>query len=433
MSDAYGLYISGITPKPNEYPAKLDDTNNTFSSILTLLDSTATIYSMAVYNGTLYVSGVVANNDDGNTPYFAKLDNNTNRFVTNIIKIPNQFTSSGILSMTIYKKNLYMCMGDPAWDDDGPLKHIITYNDQNKTVSSDFNFDGLTVKSINVMTSYKGILCIGGNYTTGNTGNTINSLYVATLDDTNNKFRNFLLPDTGVPAADGYAEPEGIYSMTVYSGDLYVGGRIIETNQPNMSYLAKASNLNDSISRPDTFTSIKLTDLKGNTVNIGNINAMIQYKDNLYLLGDKGAGYYNGKINKNFDYILSDSGIIMNSFYMSNLTIYNSELYASTGYTPYQAPDPNNKGVYKLDNNKWTSFNKGIPSGTNILPMIDYNKNVNHADLSNMIFYKKNSLSSFNLALIFGLSVGGGILLLGIIIYLCVKDPLHVFSNSGGN
>jgi len=47
--------------------------------------------------------------------------------------------------------------------------------------------------------------------------------------------------------------------------------------------------------------------------------------------------------------------------------------------------------------------------------------------------HEQHTQSKSKLPLILGLSIGGGVLLLGIIIYLFVKDPLHVFSNSGGD
>ena len=91
MSNVYGLYIAGNTlvNKGSElYVAKLEDDNKTFSSI-TLLEnndnSFTGIYSMAVYNATLYIGGIA-----NSYAYLARLDNNTNTFGKNLISNTKQ-------------------------------------------------------------------------------------------------------------------------------------------------------------------------------------------------------------------------------------------------------------------------------------------------------------------------------------------------------
>ena len=92
MSNVYGLYIAGNTlvNKGSElYVAKLEDDNKTFSSI-TLLEnndnSFTGIYSMAVYNATLYIGGIA-----NSYAYLARLDNNTNTFGKNLISNTIQY------------------------------------------------------------------------------------------------------------------------------------------------------------------------------------------------------------------------------------------------------------------------------------------------------------------------------------------------------
>ena len=379
MSDVYGLYVGGGTIDDKLYVAKLDDKNNTFSpSTLTGTPTSGLgIRSMAVYNGELYIGGFTV------TPYLAKLDNNTNTFGTNLIdkNVPFNY----VYAMTVYNKKLYLGGdGVVAVYDGNNFSHDFTYPDIN----------GNSVNSIQVMTLYNDSLYIGGTYTSKDDDGTYN-LYVAKLDNDNKKFTSITF--TGTPTSGNYSFT-GILSMAVYKKTLYIGGTIQDKKDKNLTitpYLAKLDN---------TFGKNLITD---KNVPFTYIYAMIQYKDTLYLGGGTGVVPYDGK---NFSPVEDVSSI-------NSMTIYNGELYAS-GDGPLPLPSIR---VIKLDtNNKWISNDNGLPveeDNFSISSMIDYHPDVLHADTSGLRIYKKSK----NLALILGLSIGLGIPVLGVIIFLMYK------------
>ena len=405
MSNVYGLYIAGNTlvNKGSElYVAKLEDDNKTFSSI-TLLEnndnSFTGIYSMAVYNATLYIGGIA-----NSYAYLARLDNNTNTFGKNLISNTKQLYNN--ISMTVYKEKLYFL---------GSAGGVAVYDGQNFFYDY-FTYDGNTPDIILVMTSYKDTLYIGG-FTENNDG--IFNLYVATLESDNKTFSSITLPDGNKSDDNGYT---GIYSMAVYDNNLYIGGSIVYAPPSGASvqvpYLASSTD-------GKTFQYVKDSD----SLDIGIIYAMTQYNKKLYLMGEKGVVSYE---DQKFSSI--DTSILSTS----NVTIYNGDLYASTGSDllalAIEAEDKQDNGdtfsdknspnlnVYTLDNNKWTLFPQPInQTKTAILPMIDYNLDVLHADTCGLRIFKKNSLSSHHLKLILGLSIGLGIPVLGVIIFLMYK------------
>jgi len=345
MSNVNGLYVGGNSQDDKLYVAKLDDKNNTFSpSTLTGTPSGDGINSMAVYNGELYIGG------NSILSYLAKLDNNTNIFGKNLI---TDFNIGIINAMTVYNKKLYLGGGGAVAVYDGKFlpPELFIYNGIP---------DKSTPNKIHVMTSYNDSLYIGGNYTSTD-GGTYN-LYVAKLDDKNKTFTSITFPD-GAPTSGNYGDT-GIWSMAVYKETLYIGGAICNKKATEVTctpYLAKLDN--------NTFGTNLITQQKDKTLlDIEFINAMIQYKDTLYLGSEGGVVTYDGK---EFSPVVSTSVI-------NSMTIYNGELYASG----IQGD------VIKLNNNnKWTTISK---DQSYISSMIDYHPDVLHADQSGLRIYKKN-------------------------------------------
>ena len=387
MSNVHSLYIGGHATSPSGdggerdtlylYASKLEDDNNIISAPLTFSENkiSSAIVTMAIFNSDLYVGGYLDEN-----VYLSKLDNNTKTFGNNLLYVGQKYHNKMglILSMTVYNKKLYFVEEQIG----------VHYYDGNNIVSEFTykNTDGTVIKNpnIKITTSYKNILYIGGNYK-DEQGNI--NMYVASLRSDNKTFTALSIKGN----ISGKQKEIGIWSMNVYNDNLYIGGGGVKdsSTQKISTYLGmlNANSFESKSSNSD-----------------GIIFAMTGYKDKLYLMCKDGVVTTSDGIT------LSSVNTVLQSSKYTDVTIHNGQLYASGGVT----------GVFTLNNNTWTKI-PGTPDGSNIMPMMDYQEDVLHADISGLRIFKKNSLSSHHLKLILGLSIGLGIPVLGVIIFLMYK------------
>jgi len=394
MTKVHSLYIGGHATSPSGegghsgltylYASKLEDDNNIISAPLTFSENpySSAIVTMAIFNSDLYVGGYL--DEDA---YLSKLDNNTKTFGNNLIQIVIGAKKGLILSMTVYNEKLYFVEEQIG----------VHYYDGNNIVSEFTykNTDGTVIKNpnIKIITSYKNILYIGGNYK--DEQDNIN-MYVASLGSDNKTFTALSIKGN----ISGKQKEIGIWSMNVYNDNLYIGGGgVIDSNKKFSTYLGmlNANSFESKSSNSD-----------------GIIFAMTGYKDKLYLMCTDGV------VTTSDGTTLSSVNTVLQSSSYTDVTIHNGQLYASGGrYQP---------SVFTLNNNTWTKI-PGTPDGSNIMPMMDYQEDVKHADQSGNIIKKKSN----NLALMLGLGLGIGIPVLAVLIYFFVKDPLHLLTRSGNS
>jgi len=420
MSNVHSLYIAGTVGPHNNgkfYLSKLE--GDTFSKSYDFPKIPGGVVNQqimcqAIYNGELYVAG-----GGGAYPYLAKLNNKTNQLSNNLLEgnfdnIPPE--TDYINAMTIYKEKLYLGC------DVGAISY---YDGKTFFPSSKFKYNK-KLSYLNCMNVHNDELYIGGTWADAQDDSILN-LYVAKLESDGVTFNdNFTF--TG-EVNDTHML--GINSMITYNGELYIGGHSAVGEGFKPLYFSKLGNNNTFESNIiDNTNPVFVTKDQDS-----NIDSLVAYKERIYLgfwssAAETGKGphnqvYYDIK-NKTFTKVLFDNSI--KEVDIMDMAIYENDLYGVSGGEDISGSEEDY--VFKLDSDgtKFNSFGKNVPSDGGIQSIIDYHPDVKHASDGSggrKKIYKKNSISHDNLKLILGLSVGLGLPILGVIIFLMYKYGLR--------
>jgi len=424
MSNVNGLYIAGQQGSSSSqkfYLSKLE--GDTFSKSYDFPNIPSNvvvpqIMCQAIYNGELYVAGGAKNVEADQYLYLAKLNNKTNQLSNNLLegnfdKIIKQ--SYYINAMTIYKEKLYFGGKGGVFYYDGKTFFSASnfiYNKYNKAIF---------VQNVLCMNVHNDELYIGGTWQDQQDNY---NLYVAKLESDGVTFNDNFTFTEEVNSKDD-TDPISINAMITYNGDLYAVGLSASENLP--LYFAKLDDNNNTFGSNLLKNQFGVTGVFGPST--GGINCLFAYKERIYLGFHSKTGltrpfanqvYYDIK-NKTFTKVLFDNSIT--DVDIMDMTIYENDLY---GVGMLDAPGY----VDKLDSDgtKFSSFGKNVPSDGAIHSIIDYHPDVKHASDGSgggKKIYKKNSVSHDNLKLALGLSIGLGIPILGVIIFLMYKYGLR--------
>jgi len=381
------LYLSGAeVNNNNKYEGhrviKYNDTNKTFEDV-PFSDSLKKgsgniIYSMAVYDGDLYLGGIgLISDGDGDDAY-----DNGGRYIARYNKITNKFdtlsdglklnSSITITCMAVYNDNLYLC----GFATDDTTAYFVRYNKSSNKFTSLNTITGLKNVFIVSMAVYDGNLYLGGIYS-GGYGDDLN--FIAKFNDSDTTKVEIVKNKDDLKLNPNYKQTtnydNAITCMTVYDGDLYIGGHYGDNNKNYTKYVAKYNNKNN-ILEP--------------------ITEGIEEK-------------------------------IKNGFTgVNTMTVYDGKLYiGGGGESLYEASDDNDNDdkefifVYDKPNNKFNRINGLNTKGGSAI----------------MTLYHWDSKKDDNLPLILGLSLGLGIPVLVAIIYIISKYGIkpNLTSNSTSN
>ena len=224
--------------------AKYDDSTNTFSAIgQSSAGVNADVFSLAVYNGYLYVGGGFTTAGGVTVNGVAKYNDGTNAF--SAIGGATPGISGTVKALTVFNNNLYMGGIFTSTAAGTTVNYIAKYNYITNTFSA---IGGTTVGTstyVSALTVYTGNLYVGGGFTTAG-GTNVN--YVAKYSDTSNLFSN-IGQGTGVDNA--------MNALATYNGNLYAGGAFTTAGGATTNYIAKygTSNLKTVASTTSSWAS----------------------------------------------------------------------------------------------------------------------------------------------------------------------------------
>jgi len=425
MSNVNGLYIAGQQgPQNNDgkfYLSKLE--GDTLSKSYDFPNIPGQSYGpsevvnqkimcQAIYNGELYVAGGGFVEGEVDYPYLAKLNNKTNQLSNNLleeyIKKERPITVGYINAMTIYKEKLYF----------GAEYAIFYYDGKTFFPFSNFTYKGIDLTgdsylTVNCMNVHNDELYIGGFFmfrSPSGTDPELQTLYVAKLESDGVTFSNNF---TFIGVEKSIDNFPSINAMITYNGDLYaVGG-----GQGLPLYFAKLDDNNNTFG--SNIIDTTNDSVFGPSAPPEGIKSLFAYKERIYLgfgpaILPHNQVYYDIK-NKTFNKVLVDNSITD----IMDMTIYENDLYGAGNLN-----GPGFVGKLDSDGKKFNSFGKNAPSNCSIQSIIAGNPDVKHASDGSgggKKIYKKSK----DLKLILGLSIGLGIPVLGVIIFIMYKYGLR--------
>jgi trimeric autotransporter adhesin len=205
---------------------------------------------------------------------------------------------------------------------------------------------------VNSLAVYNGTLYAGGAF---DSAGGIPTYAIARWNDTNWS----ALGSSEISAGD---EDDGVLALTVYNGELYIGGDFVTTGGTN---LAKWNGTNLSVVGLGT---------------TGPVYSLAVYKGNLYvggMISQAGTMAVNSiAIWNTVNWYTMDSGITGENGYASvnALTVYNNELYAGGFFDTVNGKLMN--CIAKWDGNNWSSAGPGINVGGDIDAMAVFNNSL---------------------------------------------------------
>ena len=417
MSAPFGLYLGGenidLESKRTQYLSTLDniESGDVFSMSNIRTTGETIIRSIAVNDGQLYVAGGI---------YLGILDK-TNTLGPNIIatNIPGQDKGINIYTLTTLDDELYI--GGSTTE--GKMYLAKLDKNTNKLGNNLFtqNIDG----KIEVMTTFNENLYIGG-YTQLRDGGTAGYPNISIQ-----KYNKQKIIDLTLSAPDFVGNKGHIYGMTIYNNKLYFSGNIAaEGNsyyEPLIIGLSSEDKFGNMLKDPSSYKPEGVgTDPK--------FYDMIEYNGKLYAVGHMiviDANTSTGTdIVKPTQYVstVNPEATNLNDVYGPNLiqggkkgqilsvSVHNNDLYVAGNL---YIGGSGTLYIGKLNRNKIEpidiKLNNALVKGT-IYTTIDFNKDMIHGDDSGTKVNKTKKM-----ALILGLSLGLGIPVLGVIIFLMYK------------
>ena len=297
--------------------AKYDDSTDTFSAIGGATVGTSSIvWSLAAYNGHLYVGGSFTTAGGTTVNYIAKYDDETDTF--SAIGGATVGTNGQVRTLSVYNGYLYLG-GDFTTAGGTTVNRIAKYDDGTDTFSA---IGGATVgvsigfpasAEVYALTVYKGYLYLAGDFSSAGgtaTGN------IAKYDGSTNTFSAI----AGATGTSGY-----IYALGEYNGYLYLGGSF--TSHGN-----RVARYNDST---DTISAI----CGGNDGDISDTYAFAAYNGYLYVgfsgTTSEGTTVNNiAKYDDSTDTCLPIGGATVGTNnQVRTLSVYNGYLYVGGAFT----------------------------------------------------------------------------------------------------